>query len=112
MTPRNREIVSRACKGMRPHLIADELGIPRSTVYSAIATARRFGYDIPRFSTGAPGLTGASHVAIESPLVSALSHAAAARGYPSASSLACALLRAVIKDDLFDAVLDDREPPQ
>lgn len=105
MTSVNEQIIERACRGVRPGLIARDLGVDRWKVYHVITVARRAGLDIPRFS-----LRGIKQEKRRVPLSpearEALAPHAAARGL-SPIDLAERLLIRIVQDDLVDAVLDD-----
>lgn len=102
------EIIALARQGNPPREIAARMGLDANTVSCLLSYERRKGAPIPYFPTG-PGRIGRTRFVICDPpagLREALAPHAAARGM-SISELAGALLLAITRDDLVDAVLDD-----
>jgi len=58
MNNRSAEIVSLALQRVPPAIIAQRLGVHKSTVYDVIRQARRAGTNIPAFSTVSKAVAG------------------------------------------------------
>jgi len=100
-----------ALRGVRPGEIAERLGLSRQRVYMRIGWLRRTGDEIPEFPRGPLRRDGQRQLRIrgvEADLLERLAPHAEARGV-SAVTLAGRLLNVIARDDLVDAILDDKE---
>ena len=106
-------IISEASKGKRPAIIAEDLCLPISTVYSVISKARQSGAPIPHFSTGRTRPLGETQLPRQElrfyldPETAATLSAEAARRGLHPSRFARNLITAICDDAIFSAVLED-----
>lgn len=106
MMDRFREIVDLVKGGMRPGIVAKELGVPASTVYSYIQRARNRGEDIPKAKTGPIHYKPFAAVRVDPKAIARLDGAARKRGVTT-RELAATIIERVAHDGMVDAVLDD-----
>jgi hypothetical protein len=101
-----QRVVSLALTGVRPLLIAEEVGCRPQTVYHYLGLARKRGIAIPKFKTGSGWNGNRFLVAVDPAIKGALDGPAAARGIDP-RELAVLILTTVVDGNLIDAVLDD-----
>lgn len=107
ITPQQRDrIIALARAGMARRDIADEVGVGRLSVYSAIAYARKCGTDIPVAHTEKQVRDLRPRVLVSAEVLELLRPHAMRREMP-VLDLAAEILSAVACSNLVDAVLDD-----
>jgi hypothetical protein len=107
---RDAAIVELGVRGVAPHMIERAIDASRGTIYRVLRDARAGGVAVPFFRTsGAPigrPRVPARTVVVPRELLDELERPARRRGL-SAVGLAREIIRAVVEDDMIDAVLDD-----